>query len=220
MKDILLIYVIVQLLSNAYGLGVIWSVQSSIEEKLRDKGYVLKNRDSLYKFNDKLGKIAKAFIPGYYAIKAISLIQAKNPVANAVENEIKSGNYVTPEEQIDIYSTENNELMVKVISDPQIVFEKPDRYTARKNDISLYDTYEVPIDYEEHEDTLDRKLEITPFVGEAKIMPEIIKEPVNSSDIAKAISELDSRELEELSDKVLTLAKMKRNRSLRLKDVA
>lgn len=220
MKDILLIYVIIQLLSNAYGLGVIWSVQSSIEEKLRDKGYVLKNRDSLYKFNDKLGKIAKAFIPGYYAIKAISLIQAKNPVANAVENEIKSGNYVTPEEQIDIYSTETNEPMVKIISDPQIVFEKPDRYTARKNDISLYDTYEAPIDYEEYEDSLDRKLEITPFVGEAKIMPEIIKEPVNSSDIAKAISELDSRELEELSDKVLMLAKMKRNRSLRLKDVA
>lgn len=42
MTDILLIYAVMQLMSTAFGLAVIGAVRSSIEEKLQDKGYVLK----------------------------------------------------------------------------------------------------------------------------------------------------------------------------------
>src|SRR5574344_295922 len=77
MRDFLLIYAVMQLMSTAFGLTVIGIVKSFIEEKLQDKDYVLKNRNSLYKFNEKLGNVLKGFIPFYYAIKAVSLIQGK-----------------------------------------------------------------------------------------------------------------------------------------------
>ena len=62
MRDFLLIYAVMQLMSTAFGLTVIGIVKSLIEEKLQDKGYVLKNRNSLYKFNEKLGNVLKVCV--------------------------------------------------------------------------------------------------------------------------------------------------------------
>ena len=104
MTDILLIYAVMQLMSTAFGLAVIGAVRSSIEEKLQDKGYVLKNRNSLYKFNEKLGNFLKGFIPFYYAIKAVSLVQGKNPINRAVEEEIMTCDVLL----IDDIGAENN----------------------------------------------------------------------------------------------------------------
>ena len=105
--------------------------------------------------------------------------------------------------------------------EPQIIFEKPEKYVARKNGYTLYDTYEVPVEYNTYETTKEDELNITPYTGIVKEVPKVIEKEVTKSDIAKAIAELDATELQALGDKVVALAEIKqRNKSLRLKDVA
>ena len=105
--------------------------------------------------------------------------------------------------------------------EPQIIFEKPEKYVARKNDYTLYDTYETPIEYITRETTNDDKLDITPYISGEKKVSKVIEKEVTKNDIAKAIAELDAYELQMLGEKVEALAEIKqRNKTLRLKDVA
>ena len=66
MGTIFLIYIVTQLMTTAFGLAVIDKVQTTISARLHEKGYVLKNKNSLYNFNDGLIAFAKGFIPFYY----------------------------------------------------------------------------------------------------------------------------------------------------------
>jgi CBS domain-containing protein len=225
MKDILLIYGVIQLVSTAYGLSVIGSVKPLIEKRLRDQGYVEKNKNSLYKFNEDLGNFFKGLIPFYYAVKAVSLVRGRDPIERAVREEISSRGYITREEQTALLAQEQmpkEQTKVKMNIEPEIAFEKPERYTARKNDISLYNTYETPVEYMTRESSLDEKFEPTPFVTEHPVTPTFIKEEVTKSDIAKALAELDAYELDALELKLKNLAEIKRNskRLMLEKDVA
>ncbi len=223
MENVILVFIIAQLISTAYGLAVIGSVKPIIEKKLKDEGYVLKNKNSMYKFNENLGKFFKGFIPFYYAIKAISLVQGKDPINEAARKEIENGEYITEEER---EAQRQKEEFLKTASlakpiEPEIVFEKPEKYTARKNDYTLYDTYETPIEYITRETTKEDALEITPYIGGKNEVVEISQTEISKSDIAKAIAELDSYELYALGEKVEALADLKqKNKTLRLKDVA
>ena len=218
MTDILLIYAVMQLMSTAFGLAVIGAVRSSIEEKLQDKGYVLKNRNSLYKFNEKLGNFLKGFIPFYYAIKA--LVQGKNPINRAVEEEIISGNYITRDEQLDIFREEEARKQndPTIAHESRIMFEKPEKYKATRNNIeNLYDTYETPIEYVTKLDTEIEKLDITPFMNEGNVKQVVVNGEVTNQDIARAISELNVSELEQLKRKITELENIKsRNKLLSL----
>lgn len=223
METVIIALIVAQLISTAYGLAVIGSVKPIIEEKLKDQGYVLKNKNSMYKFNEGLGNFFKGFIPFYYALKAISLVQGRDPINRAVRNEIENGEYITREEQ---KALREKEEFLKTASlskpiEPQIIFEKPERYVARKNDYTLYDSYETPIEYITREASNDEVLDITPYVAKESEKPKYIEKEVSKSDIAKAIAELDAFELESLGEKIESLAEVKkRNRTLRLKDVA
>lgn len=223
MENVIIALIVAQLLSTAYGLAVIGSVKPIIEKKLEDQGYVLKNKNSMYKFNEGLGNFFKGFIPFYYALKAISLVQGKDPIDRAVKNEIENGEYITREER---QAIKEKEEFLKTASlakpmEPQIVFEKPEKYVARKNDYTLYDSYETPIEYITRETTTDETLDITPYMAKEVEKPKYIEKEVTKSDIAKAIAELDAFELETLGEKIESLAAVKkRNKTLRLKDVA
>lgn len=223
MENVILAFIIAQLISTAYGLSVIGSVKPVIENKLKNEGYVLKNKNSMYKFNEGLGKFFRGFIPFYYAIKAISLVQGKDPIDRAAKKEIEDGEYITREEKEAIRQREEfmrTASLSKPI-EPQIIFEKPEKYVARKNDYTLYDTYETPIEYITHETTNEDKLNITPYIGAEKEKQTFVEKEVTKSDIAKAISDLDAYELQMLGEKVEALAEIKqRNKTLRLKDVA
>ena len=94
MDKVVMICIIIQLLVTAFGLAVIESVRPIIEKRLQDRGYVQRNRNSLYNFNDTLINIAKGFIPGYYFIKALKLVGNKKNIDVEVNKEIKEGNYV------------------------------------------------------------------------------------------------------------------------------
>ena len=67
MKTAILVYVITQLVTTAYGLAVIESVKPFVEKQLRDIGYH-RNKNSLYNFNNTFTNILKGFIPFYYLI--------------------------------------------------------------------------------------------------------------------------------------------------------
>lgn len=225
MDRVLLVYAIVQLITTAFGLAVIESIKPIVEERLETSGYVKRNRNSLYNFNDSLLNVLKGFIPFYYFTKALKIISnKKNSISKQMDEEIRNGNYYNPkdipETQVIDDSAKSD---VLVNSETEVIFEKPEKYKARKNDVSLYDTYETPVEYITRETTKEEELELTPYLTDDKVVEHVVvKNDVTSADIAKAISELDVYELELLRDKLSLLVDNKRkDKSLLLeKDVA
>lgn len=217
MGTIFLIYIVAQLMTTAFGLAVIDKVQTTINARLHEKGYVLKNKNSLYNFNDGLIAFAKGFIPFYYLKKALDLTSGENAIEKEVERVISSGKYmnINQEEEVEEY-------IPQVTLQEDIQFEKPERYQARRNDLTLYDTYVTPIEYVTKEEKDQTKLSLTPFTGENKVVEQVmVTSPVSKNDIARAIGELSVEELEALSNTITTLTQIKRkNRQLSLKDVA
>lgn len=218
MGTIFLIYIVAQLMTTAFGLAVIDKVQTTINARLHEKGYVLKNKNSLYNFNDGLIAFAKGFIPFYYLKKALDLTSGENAIEKEVERVISSGKYMN------INQEEENveEYIPQVTLQEDIQFEKPERYQARRNDLTLYDTYVTPIEYVTKEEKDQTKLSLTPFTGDNKVVEQVmVTSPVSKNDIARAIGELSVEELEALSNTITTLTQIKRkNRQLSLKDVA
>ena len=224
MDKVIIVYIIIQLITTAYGLAVLESVKPIVANKLRDKGYIQKNNNSLYNFNDTITDVLKGFIPFYYFSKAISIVSNKSNINRLVEDEIKSGRYINKDEIVEntiVEEPSKNDISLNTES--EIVFEKPEKYKAKKNDISLYDTYETPIEYITRETSKDEELELSPFLNDDNTIEQVIvKNEVTKEDIAKAISELNVNELELLQNKLVELKNLKiQNKSLKLeKDVA
>ena len=219
LSTIFLIYVVTQCMSTAFGLTVIDRVQTVIKARLHEKGYVLKNKNSLYDFNDAIVAFLKGFIPFYYAMKAINLTSGEHAIEAEIERVISSGKYVNINQEEK--EEEKEDLSVAKIEN-EIIFEKPEKYTARKNDYTLYDTYITPIEYVTRESTPEDKLNLTPFLDENKVVEHVmVKDSVTKTDIAKAIGELSVEELEALTKTITALTDVKRNNKLlSLKDVA
>ena len=217
MSTIFLLYVVSQLITTAFGLAVIDRVQETIKARLHEKGYVLQNKNSLYSFNDGIMAFLKGFIPFYYLMKALNLTSGDNAIEAEVERVISSGKYMN----INKVEDKIEELPVSNI-ETKIEFEKPEKYQARRNDLSLYDTYITPIEYVTHEEKNEEKLSLSPFTDENRTVEHVmVKETVTKNDIAKAIGELSVEELEALNGTIIALAQIKRNnKQLSLKDVA
>ena len=218
MGTIFLIYIVAQLMTTAFGLAVIDKVQTTINARLHEKGYVLKNKNSLYNFNDSLIAFAKGFIPFYYLKKALDLTSGESAIEKEVEKVISSGKYMNinqEEEPVEEY-------IPQVAIQEEMGFEKTEKYTARRNDLTLYDTYVTPVEYVTREEKDLSKLSLTPFTGENKTVEQVVVTPtVSKNDIARAIGELSVEELEALNNTITTLTQIKRkNIQLSLKDVA
>ena len=147
----------------------------------------------------------------------LSLTKDKTP--NLVEeNEYLKEEKTTPEVTV----IEDEDTDYSIFRGNLRLDEKPEKYTARKNDISVYDDLETPIEYITRQNTKtvevdEKNLELTPFLGANNVIDHVvIKDEVTKNDIAKAISELDPYELELLRDKLETLADIKK-RNMRLK---
>ena len=217
MQNALIIYAIIQLITTAYGLAVIESIRPMVEEKLRDQGYI-KNKNSLYTFSNTLMDIAKGFIPCYYLVKAIRIISDKSSVDKRVNEQIKKKNYINENEpQEEIVEEDTTDSIYKGPYD--LAFEKPEKYTARKNDISIYDTYETPVDYIERvSNQQEDDLSITPFESDTKVIEHVVvKDEVTNADIAHKISQLTPAQLDRLGGSIVRLAEYKRQKALKLK---
>ena len=224
MEKVLIIYVIVQLITSAYGLAVIESVTPLVEKKLKDKGYT-KNKNSLYNFNSTATDLLKVFIPFYYLTKAISIISNKNStIDKKVEEEIKRGSYINENDLPEVQFIEEEEpVQVKEVPEPAITFER-EVYKARKNnDAFLLPTYETDVEYSERIADKSDKVEISPFVGNNPVVEHVVvKSEVSKADIANAIAELNADEMDALRNRLgeLVMIKRKDNRLLQKKDAA
>jgi len=218
MKELIIIYIVAQLLSTAYGLSVIETVRPLVNKKLIDEGYILRKKNSMYKFNEGMTNFLKGFIPFYYAIKAYNLTKNDDPVYVASRNEIRDGNYITRDELEEEMAREELAKSIgkpKLVSEPVVGFEKPEKYVARRNGLELLNTHEEDVKYEIKRDD---SLSITPFEGSIQVVKETVKEP-EKKDIVKAIMDLDTNELEQLEQTVRELVNLKRkSRILKLVD--
>lgn len=240
MKNVLIVYIITQLVTTAYGVSVIESARPFIESKLRDQGYH-KNKNSLYRFNNTLSNILKAFIPFYYFAKALGIVINKGNVDKQVNEAIDSKNYVLEDEIEAPELPVTEESKEDIVSNLKIEFEKPERYTARKNNIDYLETKEEDeVEYITRESTDKDELSISPFVSndtfeevkdiiivkdEEEQIEEKVKEETHEKDFSlatKAICDLNADELHALNDMIKRLETIKRkNKSLNLtKDVA
>lgn len=225
MKTIFLLYVIAQLVSTAYGICIIEALNPIIKAQLHDKGYTEKNKNSLYKYNDGIINFFKGFIPFYYLLVAVNMIKGDNPIEREVRNKISSGEYITyEEERLMKEAAKSNAISSKSQTiEPKIEFEKPERYTARKIDNTLYDTYITPVEYITMEAKKNEELSLTPFSDPDRVIEHVmVKEEVTKEDIVKAISELNLEELDALNTSIIDLKQLKRRNmtTLSLKDVA
>ena len=98
MDRVIIVLIIIQLITTAFGLAVIESVRPLINKGLRDRGYILRNKNSLYNFSSTITDIAKGFIPFYYFSKAIAIISNKDRISDLINDEINSGKYLTLED--------------------------------------------------------------------------------------------------------------------------
>ncbi len=223
MKNFLIVCLIIHLISTAYGITVIESVNKIVRKRIYDKGYVQKNNNSLYDFSEIISTVLHAFIPLYYFKKALSLLSNKNAINIEMENELKTGKYINKKDIKEEEKIEEENADYSIFKGKQILYEKPEKYVARKNDIKIFDPLETPIEYITRETEKENSLEITPYEDENQVVEHVmIKENVTKEDISKAISELSSEELEMLKDKIIALSEMKKqNMNYKLeKDVA
>jgi len=222
MIKVLITYIIIQLITTAYGVSVIETVRPLVKKQLDDDGYVLKNNNSMYKFNSCISKILKGFIPFYYAIKAIDLVKDGNPVEKAYNKEINEGNYITRDDEED--QKARIELAksfghIRTYEEPNVEFEKKQKYVARKNDFNLLESNSKNVKYNIVNDINDENLEMTPFKPLEKQKTIVIKEKDKKS-IVKAIMDLDATELDELDKRIQELSQIKRKNKSLILDIA
>lgn len=213
MKNIILIFIIAHLLSTAYGISVIETVKPLVKKKLVDEGYILRKKNSMYKFNEGLTNFLKGFIPFYYAIKAFKLTSNPDPVYTASVEELYNRNYVTRDE---LEEEKARRELVKSVGKPSMVvepslgFNKSEKYVARRTDLILSRDYKDEVEYDiKHDDNLS----ITPFDSNVQIIKEVVREP-EKKDIVKAIVDLNEDELAMLEQSVRDLIALKSHKKV------
>ena len=222
MKEIILSILILQVVSLIYGLSVLKSIKPIVENILKEKGYVLKDKNVIDEFTDNIIKILTVFIPFYHAYKAYDIVSKKNPIKKAVREEIKSGNYILMEDlkvDEDDYKEVDPQKVRVYTSNADLIEAPSEKYKAVKNNFVDFDK---PMEEFKSEIIENKKVEeLSPFITDNSIIKESKEEMVSKSAIAKAITELNISELEMLNDRISELATYKKNTELLLeKDVA
>lgn len=210
LKLILYTYIAIQAVSAAYGLTVITTLKPIVEERLKDRGYEERNRNSLYVFNNKIKSFLLVLVPFYYGYKGLKLTEGKDIINRAADEEIVMGNWITADEQRKLF--EQTELEKQrdeslYIPESKILFEKPEPYKARRSDHEIYNLYETPSEYLEKEMEENEQIKITPFKADEpkeiiKVEKIVTERELKASDVARFIADLDVDALDELTDEI------------------
>ena len=202
------IYVVIQLVSTAYGVTVINSARRipALRKRLRDAGYTQRDKDSLYKFNDWLKYFFKGFIPFYYAYKALELVNSKGVTEyrrmiwnnfNEIEKAQAADSTEVNRENSE-KAKEEERAAESLAYDPNAFrYEEVGPYKARKIDLNeIYDEEETPIEYITREFEKDSSNKITPFVKDSAIY---LERHDDEDDVQKPI-EIEKPDIVEIKD--------------------
>jgi len=229
-QDIILTAIVIHSITLAMGLFWIYTTQSRVNEEILKRNYKLAEKNSLYKFNEGIGSFLKALIPFYYFVLGLNIIKDSGDYKNTVAKAIASGKY----EPIDF---ENRKKIEPVIStpEPKVEFElTKEKFKARKNDSSIYNPDETPMEYSErimsYEETMTTPyIEATPVLETQKSSDLSIEEStykaskiITPEEMASYISKLnknDLRSLQDIIDQLISLKEQSYQRTLE-KDVA
>lgn len=229
-QDILLSYIAIHSITLAMGLFWIYSTQSRVNEEILKRNYKLAEKNSLYSFNEKITNFLKSLIPGYYFVIGLNIIKDSGDYKRTVEKAIASGKY----EPID-FENRKKEVIPKITApEPKVKFElEKEKFKARKNDCSLYDPTETPIEYSKRIMSED-EIKIMPFIddnslnqtyqafNDISVIDENKAQKISNKDIANHISNLKEEDLivlNEIIQKLLLHKEKEYTRTLE-KDVA
>ena len=222
MGKVILVYAIIQLITTAFGLSVIETIRPIVNKKLLKDGYVLKNKNSMYKFNEDLTNFAMGLIPCYYLIKAMNMVRGSDAIEREAARQVKIGNYVTMEEYlypvVEINKEDKN--VAKIIHEVE-PFEKEYKHVARKNTYSFLESNGEKVKYSETYQNEQKEL-ITPYAERTvdTIIKEVAAKPT-IKDILNAIYGLNPEDIDKLIDLLYQYSEKKKGHPvLKLKDVA
>src|SRR5574344_511402 len=117
MDNVIILGLAVHALTTAFGLIVLDVCNGMIDEKIEQKGYVLRNKNSLYTFNEKLGNFLKGLIPFYYLTKSLLLVGRKKELNRIADERILSGKYRNVNDKSDIFEPERD---ITVALEPKV----------------------------------------------------------------------------------------------------
>lgn len=222
MGKVILVYAIIQLITTAFGLSVIETIRPIVNKKLLKDGYVLKNKNSMYKFNEDLTNFAMGLIPCYYLIKAMNMVRGSDAIERETARQVKIGNYVTMEEYlypvVEINKEDKN--VAKIVHEVE-PFEKEYKHVARKNTYSFLESNGEKVKYSETYQNEQKEL-ITPYAERTvdTIIKEVAAKPT-IKDILNAIYGLNPEDIDKLIDLLYQYSEKKKGHPvLKLKDVA
>lgn len=222
MGKVILVYAIIQLITTAFGLSVIETIRPIVNKKLLKDGYVLKNKNSMYKFNEDLTNFAMGLIPCYYLIKAMNMVRGSDAIEREAARQVKIGNYVTMEEYlypvVEINKEDKN--VAKIVHEVE-PFEKEYKHFARKNTYSFLESNGEKVKYSETYQNEQKEL-ITPYAERTvdTIIKEVAAKPT-IKDILNAIYGLNPEDIDKLIDLLYQYSEKKKGHPvLKLKDVA
>ncbi len=222
MGKVILVYAIIQLITTAFGLSVIETIRPIVNKKLLKDGYVLKNKNSMYKFNEDLTNFAMGLIPCYYLIKAMNMVRGSDAIEREAARQVKIGNYVTMEEYlypvVEINKEDKN--VAKIVHEVE-PFEKEYKHVARKNTYSFLESNGEKVKYSETYQNEQKEL-ITPYAERTvdTIIKEVAAKPT-IKDILNAIYGLNPEDIDKLIDLLYQYSEKKKGHPvLKLKDVA
>ena len=222
MGKVILVYAIIQLITTAFGLSVIETIRPIVNKKLLKDGYVLKNKNSMYKFNEDLTNFTMGLIPCYYLIKAMNMVRGSDAIEREAARQVKIGNYVTMEEYlypvVEINKEDKN--VAKIVHEVE-PFEKEYKHVARKNTYSFLESNGEKVKYSETYQNEQKEL-ITPYAERTvdTIIKEVAAKPT-IKDILNAIYGLNPEDIDKLIDLLYQYSEKKKGHPvLKLKDVA
>jgi hypothetical protein len=222
MGKVILIYLIIQLITTAFGLSVIETIRPIVNKKLTRDGYVLMNKNSMYRFNENLSNFAKGLIPCYYLFKALNMVRGSDAIEREAARQVKKGNYVTMEQYLNPVVEVNKEdkNVARIVQETE-PFEKEYKHFARKNTYSFLESGAEKVQYQkEYKD--DQSQLITPYAEKIvnTVIKEVIKKPT-IKDILNAIYGLNPEDIDKLIDLLYQYSEKKKGHPvLKLKDVA
>lgn len=199
--DIIMIYLIFELISIIYALYIGDELNYRINFEVKSRGYKKNTNGRLITIDD-----LKQLIPFYSILRSRKFLKSSRYLNDYVDSMILSGKYVPVCDDISIYDDHKdvtNEMNIDdslFIPMPKVAYESPEPYRARSVDNALYDSSISAEEYIIKHTEENKHVNSTPFIRHDTVEDKI-------KQTAEYITSLPDSELAKLSDLIYQLKK-------------